>query len=63
MYSIFTALIILHFFFAALQISYLLDEVKLCNKKTKSIEDFLHLLYKFLNDLEPTEKHDVNMFF
>jgi len=44
-----------------MQISYLLDEVKLCNKKTKSIEDFLHLLYKFLNDLEPTEKHDISI--
>ena len=53
----------LYFFSATLQISYLLDEVKLYNKKTKPIEDFLHLLYKFLNDLEPTKKHDVSMSF
>eukprot|EP00112_Aurelia_sp_Birch-Aquarium-sp1_P004342 Seg149.9 transcript_id=Seg149.9/GoldUCD/mRNA.D3Y31 product="Nucleolar protein 6" protein_id=Seg149.9/GoldUCD/D3Y31 len=43
-----------------LQISYLLEEVKASNKKSSSLDDFLHSLYKFLNDLETMDKHEIS---
>ncbi len=47
---------ILNFF----QISYLLEEVKAANKKSKSLEKFLHTLNDFFTNLESSERHDVS---
>ncbi|XP_065071800.1 nucleolar protein 6-like [Rhopilema esculentum] len=43
-----------------MQISYLLEEVKMTDKKSSSVEEFLRLLHKYLNNLDSTEKFDIS---